>query len=239
MSRKGNASGSPPAGKSVLLVSDDREVGGIWGYALRQMGLQPFAADTAAEALSLWSEHSFDLVIIDVSGSRLDGINLVSRLRAEAVNPVLLFTPDREEAQVLQAYQAGADECILKPVSPAMFLAKVRAWLRRSWTVPAAALDLVQVGSLRLDPASRHVAVDDGHTVKLTNLEFRLLHLLMSHPGQVLSSEQIVQRVWGYADEGDLTLLKNLVYRLRQKIEPDPARPSHLQTAAGQGYILH
>jgi DNA-binding response OmpR family regulator len=225
-------------GKGVLVVSDDREVAGIWAFALRQMGLQTILAHSAAEAVSQWSQHAFDLILVDVCGPRLDGIGLVRRLRAEAVNPILLLTAEHQEGQILQAYEAGVDECVVKPVSPSMFLAKVRAWLRRSWTVPTQALDPLEVGPLRLDPATRQVTVGGSHLVRLTNLEFRLLHLLMSHPGQVLPSEVIIDRVWGYGGEGDTTLLKNLAYRLRQKVEPDPGRPLHIQTAAGQGYVF-
>jgi DNA-binding response OmpR family regulator len=240
MSQKDRTQSTPAAGSAVLLVGDDREVGGIWSFALRQMGLQPVLAHSATEALSLWERQAYDLVLIDVSGPRLDGIGLARRLRAEAVNPILLFTPDREETQVLQAYQAGVDECVLKPVSPAMFLAKVRAWLRRTWTVPTAGLEPIEKGPLRLDPASRQVTVEGGNPIRLTNLEFRLLHLLMSQPGQVLGPELIIGRVWGYCGEGDTALLKSLVYRLRQKIEPDPAHPAHIQTAGpGNRYVFY
>jgi DNA-binding response OmpR family regulator len=132
-----------PAG-SVLLASNDPEVGSIWAFALRQMGLQATLVKTADEALDRWAREAFDLIIIDVYEPDLDGVGLARQLRAQAVSPILLFTPDREEKLLLQAYQAGVDECVVKPVSPALFLPKVRAWLRRSWAVPARALDHVQ-----------------------------------------------------------------------------------------------
>ncbi len=92
------------------------------------------------------------------------------------------------------------------------------------------------MGDLRLAPARREVITTTGSAVKLTNLEFRLLHLLMSHPGQVLGSNLIIDRVWGYTGGGDTVLLKNLVYCLRRKIEPDPSQPRYIQTVAGEGY---
>jgi DNA-binding response OmpR family regulator len=94
------------------------------------------------------------------------------------------------------------------------------------------------VGDLRLDPAWRTILTADGSAIKLSTLEFRLLHLLMINRGQVLPSDIIVDRVWGYGGEGDSTLLKNLVYRLRRKIEPDPRQPRYIQTVAGEGYSL-
>ncbi len=235
-SQRNRQSGTPvPA--HVLLVSNDREVGSIWTFALRQMGLVVTSTTSSADALARWGQDTFDLIVIDVYGPELDGIELARELRAEAVNPILLFTPHREEAHTLQAYQVGVDECIVKPVSPSLFLAKVRAWLRRTWTVPAGALEGLQAGGLCLDPARRTVVLESGTTAKLTNLEFRLLHLLMSHPGQALPADLVVDRVWGYS-EGSGTLLKNLVYRLRLKIEPEPSQPRHLQTWAGGAYVF-
>jgi two-component system response regulator RegX3 len=226
------------AGARVLLVSDEPESGRIWAFALQQMGLEVVLTNTSRDALEEWAAGGLDLLIIDIHTPRLDGIDLCRRIRAEAVNPILLFSPRGDEAHILEAYQAGVDECVVKPVSPALFLAKTRAWLRRSWMIPTGALNCLQAGALRLDPARREVVTAEGSAVKLSTLEFRLLHLLMGHEGQVLPSDLIVDRVWGHAGEGDNTLLKNLVYRLRRKIEPDPGQPRYIQTVAGEGYIL-
>jgi DNA-binding response OmpR family regulator len=236
ISKRGSESGTPISGH-VLHVSNDREVGGIWTYALRQMGLTVTEATSAADALARWEQEAFDLIVIDVCGADLDGIELARQLRAEAVNPILLFTSNRDEADTLHAYQVGVDDCVLKPVSPSLFLAKVRAWLRRTWTVPAEALLTLQAGRLSLDPTQRAVVLASGSTAKLTNLEFRLLYLLMSHPGQSLPADTIVDRVWGHGG-GDSVLLKNLVYRLRRKIESDPRQPRYIQTGAGSGYVF-
>jgi two-component system response regulator RegX3 len=223
-------------GSRVLLVSDEPASGRIWAFALQQMGLEAALVSTSREALDRWAVGGFDMLIIDVHTPQLDGIDLCRQVRAEAVSPILLFSPRGDEAHILEAYQAGVDECVTKPVSPALFLAKARAWLRRSWTVSAGTLDCLQVDALRLDPARREIVAADGLTVKLSALEFRLLYLLMNHRGQVLYSDLIIDRVWGYAGGGDHTLLKNLVYRLRRKIEPDPHLPCYIQTVAGEGY---
>jgi len=191
------------------------------------MGLEVALAGSAEEAMTQWTNGVFDLTLIDVHTPQLDGVDLCRRLQAEAVNPILLLTPRSDEAHLLEAYQAGADECIAKPISPS---------LRRSWTVPTEALDSLQVGDLQLNPARRQVVTPSGAIVKLTNLEFRLLHLLMSHQTQVLDTNLIIDRVWGYTGGGDTVLLKNLVYRLRRKIEPDPSQPRYIQTVTGAGY---
>ncbi len=116
----------------TLLVSDDPETAKIWAYTLGEMGVQAVLAGSAQEALDRWAEGVCDLILIDVHTPQLDGIDLCRRLRAETVNPILLFTPTADEAHLQEAYQAGVDECIVKPIDPTLFRAKVRAWLRRS-----------------------------------------------------------------------------------------------------------
>jgi DNA-binding response OmpR family regulator len=222
----------------VLLVSDDSESAGFWAYALGQKGLEVVRAGSAEEALDRWRAETFDLIIIDVYTPQLDGVDLGRRLRAEAVNPILLLTPDGAEANLLEAYQAGVDECVVKPISPRLLLAKVRDWLRRSWTIPAEALNTLQAGDLRLESTGRQVVTADGYGIKLTNLEFRLLHLLMSHAGQVLELNAILDRVWGHTGGGDSVLLENLVHRLRRKIERNPSMPRYIQAVTGDGYTF-
>ena len=222
----------------VLLVSDGLETRDAWAYTLRQRGAHVILTDSARDALDRWIEGTFDLIVIDACTSQLDGIGLCRRLRTEALNPILLLIPTGSESCILEAYQAGVDECILKPISPSLFLAKTKAWLRHSWTVPTEALDHLQIGDIALDPARREVVTATGSAVKLTNLEFRLLHCLMGHHGQILRPGVIVDHVWGYAGGGDNTALKNVIYRLRRKIEPDPAQPRYIQTVAGEGYAF-
>lgn len=122
------------------------------------------------------------------------------------------------------------DECVVKPISPAIFLAKIIAWSRRSWgesMIPR------RTGRLRLDPSHRSAVGANNHAIKLTNLEFRLLHLLMSRPGDVFPAEDIIQTLWGA--EGDVVLLKNVVYRLRKKLEEE-ADETHLIKTWPGGY---
>ncbi len=203
---------------------------------LRQRRLEVFQARTSEDALQAWQDEIPDLIVIDAPCVQVDPVALCRQIRAESVIPLLLLLQAQNEEKILDAYRAGADEVIIKPVSPAMFLAKINAWLRRTWTIPAEALETLNVGELSLDPARRKVFLAGGDSVKLTNLEFRLLHVLMAHPGWVLESDSLVERVWGYSGDGDKTLLKNVVYRLRRKLESDPARPRYILTEPGAGY---
>ena len=220
----------------VLVVCDDLETGNIWGFCLRQRGILSFVADQVETALNIWAQEIPHLVVIDTVSLKLNGIELLKSFREQALVPVILLTPERSESYILEAYRAGADECVTKPVSPALFLAKIRAWLRRSWTVQAEALDNLQVNILSLDPAKRQVTISEEDPIRLTNLEFRLLYLLMSHPGRIMENSEIIERVWGHYGDGDSNLLKNLIYRLRRKIEPNSLQPRFIHNEAGLGY---
>ncbi len=222
----------------TLFLSDDLETGRLWVHALLQRSVDAVLVGSAEEALTRWEQEAFDLLIIDSNAPQQDILEICRQLRTEIVNPILLFTYHGSEPEALAAYEAGVDECIVKPVSPPLFLAKVNAWLRRSWTVRSEALPSLQAGELQLDPATRQVLRSDGNIIKLSNLEFRLLHFLMLHQGRALESKLIVDRVWGLSGQGDNSLLKNVIYRLRRKIEPDPRHPQYLQTVAGEGYTL-
>ncbi len=132
----------------------------------------------------------------------------------------------------------GVDDVIVKPVSPPILMAKLMAWLRRSWVMPTDGLESVNVGRYRLVPVLRGLVDPSDAHIRLTNLEFRMLHLLMSRPGHVFPAEEIIQSIWGGYGNGDHVLLKNVVYRLRKKIEVDPTNPCILKTWPG-GYSFH
>lgn len=220
----------------VLIVSDDYESARIWCTILNERNFNTKLLSSPGEALQAWMEMIPELIVIDAHTSEFDAVNLVSQLRENGIVPILLLTPVSNETHILNAYQAGVDECAVKPISPSLFLAKVKAMLRRAWSLPAESLDSFRQGGLRLEPNRRQVITEEEQVINLTNLEFRLLHLLMTHPGWVFTTEDIVQKVWGYHGNGDSNLLKNVVYRLRRKIDPDPVHPRYIHTEAGIGY---
>lgn len=221
----------------VLLAADDLQAGQLWADLLSQRGIEAQLAGTGDEALRIWEQHATDLLIVDDHGT-LDGLELCRQFRLQAVNPILVLGPSLDEDYCLAAYAAGADECIPKPVSPTTFLAKVCAWLRHAWTLRADALQALTLGGLRLEPERRVVVAESGQQVRLTNLEFRLMHLLMSHQDQVLPSSMIVHHVWGPVRGDHRRLVRHMVHHLRRKIEPDPRRPRYIKTVAGRGYVL-
>lgn len=221
---------------TVFLVSDDLESARIWAYGLEQAGLEVCQAGFSDKTLQVWSSEYPDLIILEDNNARKDVFAFCRQIRAEAAVPILMLTSLNQESLLMAAYQAGADDCIPPPVSPRLFLAKVKAWLRRAQVLPNAALDEICAGDFRLDPDRRRLITPNGEMVKLTNLETRLLFLLMNHPAWILETDYLVDRVWGHFGDGDSILLKNLVYRLRRKIEPNPSQPCYLLTESNLGY---
>ena len=199
----------------VYVVCDQNATAPIWGYLIREKGLVAILETVVERALQHALEDVPDLIVIDVNAPHAQRMELCRRYRALTSSPILLFLPANHESEILEAYQAGVDECVVKPVSPAIFLAKIIAWSRRSWSQP---MGSVRTSLLKLDPSNRSAVGRDGQEIRLTNLEFRLLHLLMSRSGHVYKADEIMQTVWGM-DKADPTLLKNVVYRLRKKLE--------------------
>jgi DNA-binding response OmpR family regulator len=222
----------------ILLVSDDPETGRVWSFSIQQKGWKCLLVDLTDDALAVLNEDGFDLIVIDVRRRLFEGLELCERLRTEAVIPILFLTAQGDEAQVLEAYDAGASECVVKPVGPAVFLAKVQAWLRVSWVIAGETLGALEVGGLFLDPIRRGVVTPRADFIRLSNLEFRVLYLLMNNCDRAMETETLVDRVWGYHATDGSVLLKNVVYRLRHKLEPNPSRPRHITTVPGVGYMF-
>ena len=219
----------------VLVICDRTDTAPVWGYILREQGLRVSLESSPEKAVERWTTEIPDLFVIDIDIDKRDPVELYRIFRAVSTVPILLFLPSHHETRILEAYAAGVDDVVVKPISPPIFLAKIMAWVRRSWIVPADDLNLLKTGKYRLDPAHRSFTDSREVDIKLTNLEFRLLHVLMSRPGHVFAAEDIIQAIWGGYGSGDQVLLKNVVYRLRKKIEVDPGNPILLRTEPG-GY---
>lgn len=222
----------------VLVVSNQQATGPLWVFSLQQQKLNVMLESEPGQALQRCEAESPDLIILDIQQPEAETLELIRGLRAELLTPILLLTPVHSEEYVIKAYKAGVDDCMSKPVSPSLFQAKVKVWLRRLGGLSADNLNPLKVGTLQLFPSERLVMLKNGGVVQLTNLELRLLYYLMNRPGQIVTTEELNQRVWGYTAEADNTMLKNVVYRLRKKIEVDPANPLLVQTVVGVGYKL-
>jgi DNA-binding response OmpR family regulator len=225
----------------ILVVDDDLALLGLVSFALRQAGYLPVEANDGTAALDAFAREQPDLVILDVNLPGLSGFEVCRRLRAQGPTPIMLLTVRNSEEDEVRGLDLGADDYLTKPFSPRTLLARVRALLRRgeaAGTDGDARARRYAAGDLALDTEAQAVQVAGGPPRRLTNLEFRLFQYLFVNAGHTLSAERLTQHVWGYAAAGDRQLLKQLVHRLRQKIEQDPAEPRYLLTVAGTGYVL-
>ena len=223
----------------ILVVDDDADLRGLIAYALRQAGYLVLEAADGAAALAAYAREEPALVILDVNLPRLSGFEVCREIRqrspAPGGTPVMMLTVRGAEEDVVQGLDLGADDYLTKPFSPRALLARVRALLRRAAVDKPAPL---VAGDLALDVELQAVAVAGRPAVRLTNLELRLLQLLLANAGHTLPAERLLSHVWGLRGSGDRQLLKQLVHRLRQKIEADAARPRYLLTVTGVGYEL-
>ena len=222
----------------VLIVSNRFTTGPLWVFALQQEKLSVALETNPSNALARWEREVPDLILLDLNLSPALTLERIKSLRGEMLIPILLLASGWSEADVLAAYQAGIDDFVPKPVSPSLLLAKLNVWLKRSASVSIDVLNPIKVGTLQLFPSEKTILVEKGGAVHLTNLELRLIYYLMNRPGQIVTIGDLNQRVWGYNAEADNTMLKNVVYRLRRKIEADPANPLIIQTVPGVGYRL-
>ena len=219
----------------ILVVDDDLELSSLIGYALRQAGYMVVEAGDGVAALEAFERESPALVILDVNLPRLSGLEVCRRIRAASRTPVMMLTVKNAEEDQVQALDLGADDYLTKPFSPRTLLARVRALLRRAGEekpMPLAA------GAFSLDLELQSVIVRGGDPVRLTRLELRLLQILLANAGHTLPAERLLAHVWGSRGSGDRQLLKQLVHRLRQKIEAEATEPRYLVTVSGVGYAL-
>jgi two-component system, OmpR family, KDP operon response regulator KdpE len=220
----------------VMIVSNQQTTGPLWVFSLQQLKLNVVLESVPANTLARCEAESPALIILDINLPETQILELIRILRAELLTPLLLLAPARSDEFILEAYEAGVDDCIPKPISHSLFQAKAKVWLRRFGSISTDVISPISAGTLQLFPAEKIVVQKNGDMVHLTNLELRLLYFLMNRAGRTVSAEELYRRVWGYSSETDTTMLKNVIYRLRRKIEADPANPQLIQTVTGAGY---
>ncbi len=220
----------------ILAVDDDAELLPLVAFALRQAGYAVVEAAEGERALSRFAAEAPDLVILDVNLPDLDGFEVCRRLRAASEVPILMLTVRGEEADLVRGLELGADDYLTKPFSPRTLLARVKALLRRAGQ--AAPSPPQVAGDLVLDGERHAVSIAGGQPIALAPLEARLLQYLFAQGGRTAASDRLVRHLWGSSVTADRESLKQLVYRLRRKIEPDPAAPRYLVTDPGAGYRL-
>ena len=220
----------------MLVVDDEPIVRDAVVRYLEHEGFETLVAGDGDSARALIEEREPALVVLDVMLPGTDGLSLCRWIRERSSLPVILLTARGEEADRIVGLELGADDYVTKPFSPRELSARVRAVLRRADPTPPTR-ETVSFGDVEIDVSARQVR-RAGAAVELTMREFDLLVFLASHPRQVFSRDQLMDRVWGYATAVDTGTVTVHIRRLREKVETDPKRPRHLATVWGVGYRL-
>jgi DNA-binding response OmpR family regulator len=219
----------------LLIADDDQDLASLIAFTLGQAGYLVVKTHDGEAALKAFEQESPDMVVLDINMPRMNGFQVCEAIRQQSRVPIMMLTARGEEEDLVKAIELGADDYLSKPFSPRTLLARIKALLRRAGVENSAPMN---VGLLKLDTAEHTVQVGYATPMRLTKLELRLLQLLLANASHTVSSDKLLMHVWGHKGAGDRQLLKQLVHRVRQKIEKDPATPQLLQTAAGAGYKL-
>jgi len=221
---------------SILVIDDDHRMRRLLRVNLEQAGYRVTTAEDGPAALDLAELEPPDLILLDIMMPGMDGFTCLARLREFSDVPIILLTAKGEERDKVRGLDLGADDYLTKPFGPAEMLARVRAVLRRRQPSEETPPVLV-VGDLTINLARRRV-IREAEEIRLTPTEYRLLYELATNPGRVMLHGELLSRVWGpeYRDEVDY--LWTYVRYLRNKIEPDPARPRYILREPGVGYLL-
>lgn len=223
---------APPA--RILIVEDDESIADVLRRSLRAEGHEVRSAEDGVEALTAAEQFIPDLVVLDLGLPRLDGIEVLRRLRAgDSDVPVLILTARTETEDRVEGLDSGADDYLPKPFERAEFLARTRALLRRR---PPRGSASIVVGDLQLNPDTREVKRGDRE-IELTNREFELLEYLARNQKLVVSRERLLEDVWGYDPFEQTNTIDVFISNLRRKLESGD-EPRMLHTKRGAGYVL-
>ncbi len=221
----------------VLVVEDDLALSDVVSFTLRRAGYEVVTAYDGLAAVEAFEQSPSDLILLDLNLPRLDGMGVCRKVRSISDVPIIILSVRASDEAVVRGLEMGADDYMVKPFSPAQLVARIRAVMRRVG-VSAAPAELTVAG-LALDRSRGEVLRgDESAPVRLTGLEQKLLEAMMLQPGQVIPSDALINTVWG-PEGGDRTMLKQLVYRLRSKIEVDASKPVYIETVPGIGYAFN
>ena len=224
---------------NILICDDDRDIVSALDIYLTSEGYQTIKTYNGLEALRAAEQNEIHLILMDVMMPGLDGIRTTAKLREGSNVPIILLTAKSEDTDKILGLNIGADDYITKPFNPLEVIARVKSQLRRYTALGGAEKSSSQLvlGPISMDDAAKQVTVD-GEPVALTPIEYNILKLLLSHPGQVFSSAQIYEQVWNDPAYGSENTVAVHIRHLREKIEINPAEPRYLKVVWGLGYKI-
>ena len=219
----------------ILIVEDDPNTARLVQTYLEREGFATHVAGDGRQALEMFRRHDPQLVILDLMLPEIDGWDVCRRLRSASNVPILMLTARQEEIDRIMGLSMGADDYVVKPFSPRELVERVKAILRRTRPVDGFGGEVLRAAGLVLD-LPKHTVTLDGHPVKLTSAEFKLLHALMAAPGRVFSRDELLDRFYQHGETVVDRVIDVHIGKLRQKIEADPANPVYILTVRGFGY---
>ncbi len=222
--------------RQILIVEDDEDTAEVVSTLLEDAGYTTLAVDRGESALNEIASLAPDLVLLDIILPDIDGLEVLRRVRDRSFLPMIVLSGLNQERDKVRALEAGADDYMSKPFSPEELLARVSALLRRVEWTPQPETKLV-VQQLELDIPHRQAFIR-GRKLHLTPVEYGLLITLMRNAGQIVTHDELLRAVWGEQYEGDYSVLRVNISRLRQKIEENPRRPAYIVTIPSEGYRM-
>ena len=223
--------------RSVLVVEDDAEIRLVLRTNLENEGYVVYEAETAERALVLMIDEVIDLVVVDLRLPGIQGMDLIHSLRGTSEVPIIIVTAQARSSDVVAGLEAGADDYVTKPFIARELMARIGTLLRRAAPTQIPPNPPMVCGPVEVLPDVAKVLLR-GMPVQVSRIELKVLAELIRAEGRVLSRDYLLRTVWGYHVPGDGRVVDNLVYRLRSKIEDDPANPALLTTVRGFGYRM-
>jgi two-component system KDP operon response regulator KdpE len=222
----------------ILVVDDEKTIRRFLKATLTSHGYSVFEASDGAEALEMSVSSHPDAIVLDLGLPDMDGIAVTREIRKRTKVPIIILSVKEHETDKISALDAGADDYLTKPFNAGEMLARLRAVMRR--LVPSDEQTVFTVGKLSIDIAKHHVELNK-QTIRLTPTEYDILKVLVINAGKVVTHRQILQEVWDKSEdlEGVSHLLRVTISNLRNKLEPNPDRPSYVLTEPGVGYRLN
>ncbi len=222
--------------RSVLVVEDDPGIRLVLRVALEDEGYEILETENGEQALLMAQDDAPDIALVDLRLPGIHGLDVVRSLHASSRVPIIIVTAQTDSHDVVAGLEAGADDYVTKPFVTKELMARIRAQIRRTQEVDTPESVLLS-GPIQLNLETTEVSVR-GRPTPLSRTEFKVLHTLITAHGKVLSRDDLLREVWGYQHAGDGRVVDNLVYRLRSKVEVDPADPQYLITVRGFGYRI-
>ncbi len=224
----------------ILIVEDERDIAMAIEAYLTNQGYKVSIAGNGIEGLEIVESTPIDLAIVDVMMPKMDGITFTMKLREQYHFPVIMLSAKSEEVDQIMGLNMGADDYVTKPFRPLELLARVNSQLRRykrfSSLLNDQTSNVITIGGLELDTETKEFTVD-GSAVKLTPIEYKILNLLMKHPGRVFPTEEIYERIWNETAINTDTIMVH-IRNIREKIEINPKNPKYLKVVWGVGYKI-